>query len=310
MIRFEEADAALFPGFERRVVQVDGNDILTLTAGEGPPVLMLHGDPQTHLCWHETAPDLVPDHTVILTDLRGRGESHAPKADAQGAAYAKRVHAAEQVAVMKALGHERFAVVGHDRGARVARRMALDHAERITHLAVLDVVPVLDLYEGYTAEMAQDYFYFNFLTQPAEVTEPLIAGDAEAFMRAILFGLPGARPDYDPCALEVYLKSAACEAQVAAMCACFRAGYFIDRAHDWADRDSGRTIDCSTLVVWGENGAMGRHFDVAAVWRRWCSDATFLPLPCGHFIPEEAPGETLAALRELLVRAPARASVA
>ncbi len=302
MIRFEEVDAALLLGFERRVVKVEGNDILTLTAGEGPPVLMLHGDPQTHLCWHEIAPDLARDHTVILTDLRGRGESHVPQGDAQGAAYAKRVHAAEQVAVMRALGHERFAVLGHDRGARVARRMALDHAERITHLAVLDVVPVLDLYDGYTAEVAQDYFYFNFLTQPAEVTEPLIAGDAEAFMRAILFGLPGARPGYDPRALDIYLKSAARDAQVAAMCACFRAGYFIDRAHDRADRGAGCMIGCPTLVAWGENGAMGRHFDMARLWRRWCSDAAFVPLPCGHFIPEEAPGKALAALRALLAR--------
>jgi len=310
MIPFEAADAALLPGFERQFVTVDGSKIRALVAGDGPPVLMLHGDPQTHLCWHLIAPDLARDFTVVLTDLRGRGESHCPDGTANGAAYAKRVQAAEQVGVMRALGYERFAVIGHDRGARVARRIALDHPERVTHLAVMDIVPEIDLYDGYTAEVAQDYFYFNFMTQPAPLPEQMITGDAEGFMRAILFGLPGAEPQYDPQALDIYLKSATRLPQISAMCDCFRAGFFLDRAHDSGDRAVGRKITCPTLVMWGENGAVGLHFDVPAVWRKWCSNASFLPLSCGHFIPEEAPLQALAAVRELLTRGPSRAGVA
>ncbi|WP_299397126.1 alpha/beta fold hydrolase [Pelagibius sp.] len=284
-----DLDAALLPGFERRRVAAPEGEILALVGGAGPPLLMLHGDPQTHLCWHRIAPHLAERFTVVLTDLRGRGESHKPGASPDHRAYHKRTMAAEQVAVMERLGFRRFALVGHDRGARVARRLALDHPDRVERLAVMDIVPALDFYERADGVIAQDYFYFFFLTQPAPLPEHLIAGDPRAFMRQILTGLPGQAAPYDPRALEAYLAAASSAPAIAAMCECFRAGLTGDVAADRADRAAGRQIACPTLVFWGEEGVVGRHFDVAAIWRAWAPQAAFAPLPCGHFIPEEAP---------------------
>jgi haloacetate dehalogenase len=299
MTLFERADATLLPRFERRHIDAGDGEILTLTCGSGPPLLMLHGDPQTHLCWHRIAPALAQDFTVVLTDIRGRGESH--KVTSQGGeAYSKRIMAAEQVAVMEALGHECFALVGHDRGARVARRLALDHPDRVSRLAVMDVVPALDLYDAMTAELAQEYFYFHFLTQPSPIPERLIAGDPQGFLRLILQGLSDRKVPYDPVAMDAYMTANAEPEAVAAMCECFRAGFEIDRIHDRADREAGRRIACPTLVMWGERGVIARHFDVRGVWSRWCEDVRFAPMPSGHFIPEEAPGKALEALMEFL----------
>lgn len=301
---FETADAELLPGFERRLVDAGDGAIMTLTAGSGPPLLMLHGDPQTHLCWHRIAPRLTDRFTVVLPDLRGRGESHKPGPGPNGSAYAKRVMAAEQLAVMRALGHARFALTGHDRGARVARRMALDHPEAVERLAVMDVIPALDLYEGMTAEVAQDYFYFSFLTQPHPVPDDLIKADPESFMRGILLGLSDRPVAYAPTALAAYLAASATPEAVTAMCECFRAGYHIDRRHDERDRRDGRKIACPTLVLWGERGVVGRRFDVEAIWRGWRADAAFAPMPSGHFIPEEAPDAAYDALARFLAAPP------
>lgn len=304
MTIFERADARLLPGFERRFVDIDGRRVLALTAGDGPPLLMLHGDPQTHLCWHRLAPDLTDRFRVVLTDLRGRGESHKPAHSALHNAYTKRDMAAEQVAVMKALGHETFALAGHDRGARVARRLALDHPDKVTQLVVMDIIPALDFYERLTAEIAQDYFYFSFLTQDHPVPESLIAGDPEGFLRLILTGLSDRPVPYDALALEAYLTANAAPEAVTAMCDCFRAGYHVDRLHDAADRQAGRRIECPTLVMWGERGVVGRHFDVREIWRDWCENPRFAPMPSGHFIPEEAPVEALTALQAFLQPGP------
>lgn len=300
MIHFEEADRELLPGFRRRFVPTRDGTILALTAGEGPPILMLHGDPQTHLCWHHQAVQLAEHHTVVLTDLRGRGESHKPQPGSGLDAYAKRTMAAEQLEVMRALGHDRFSVVGHDRGARVARRLALDHPEAVERLVVMDIVPALDFYENLTAEIAQDYFYFVFLTQDHPIPETLIAGDPRGFMRLILTGLSDKPVPYTPTALETYLASASLPEPVAAMCECFRAGFHLDRVHDAEDRADGRTIRCPTRVMWGERGVVGRHFDLRDIWSRWCDSPAFLPMPTGHFIPEEAPEEVLSALRAFI----------
>ncbi len=296
----ETVDARLLPGFKRQFVEIDGNLILALVGGSGPGLLMLHGDPQTHLCWHGIAPRLTDRFTVVLTDLRGRGESHKPGPGSDQNAYAKRIMAAEQIAVMRKLGFDRFTLVGHDRGARVARRMALDHPDVIERLCVMDVVPALDFYENATAEIAQDYFYFFFLTQPHPQPENLIAGDAVAFQRQILFGL-GAKPvPYDSDALAAYLACATDPAAIFAMCECFRAGYTVDREHDAADRDAGRMIRCPTLVMWGETGVTGRYFDMRSIWSGWCDDPRFAAMPSGHFIPEEAPDDAYEALDAFL----------
>ncbi len=297
---FEEADAKLLPGFERRFVDVDGNRVLALTKGEGPPLLMLHGDPQTHLCWHLLVPKLTDRFTVVLTDIRGRGETHKPAhMDGQNA-YTKREMAAEQAAVMQALGHERFTLVGHDRGARVARRLALDRPEAVTQLVVMDIIPAIDFYENINARIAHDYFYFSFLTQDFPVPDLLISGNAEAFMRLILHGLSDQIVRYDPLALQAYLKASTMPDAVTAMCECFRAGYHIDRLHDEFDRKIGNRISCPTLVMWGESGVVGKHFDVRSIWKASCDQPQFAPMPSGHFIPEEAPDAALLALSEFL----------
>lgn len=300
MTLFEQADAELLPGFARNTIDIGEGAVRVLTAGEGPPLLMLHGDPQTHLCWHKLAPRLAERYSVVLTDLRGRGESHRPGRSDDHAAYSKRAMAAEQAAVMSRLGHDRFRLVGHDRGGRVARRLALDFPDRVEKLAIMDIVPALDFYESTSADLAQDYYYFYFLTQPYPTPERLIAGDPEGFMREILTGLsPGAVPYQEP-ALSVYLQSAAVPDSVTAMCECFRAGFSIDREHDRADRDAGRGIACPTLILWGEDGVAGRHFDMAEVWHRWAQNLHLAPMPGGHFIPEEAPEQALRALSDFL----------
>lgn len=300
MTIFEEADAQLLPGFERRFVDVDGNLVLALTAGDGPPLLLLHGDPQTHLCWHHLAPMLTDRFTVVLTDLRGRGESHKPGHNKLQNAYTKRDMAQEQLAVMRALGYDRFSLVAHDRGARVARRLTLDHPDAVSQLVVMDIIPALDFYENSNAEIAQDYFYFSFLTQDYPVPERLIAGDPDGFLRLILMGLSDRAVRYDDFALKAYLTANTTPEAITAMCECFRAGYHIDRGHDMEDRTNGKKITCPTLVMWGERGVVGRHFDVQRVWRAWCSQPQFAPISSGHFIAEEAPDDALSALNAFL----------
>ena len=286
---FEEADAALLPDFKRHWIEVNGENVLALTAGEGEPLLLLHGDPQTHLCWHRVVPDLIKRFSVVLTDIRGRGEGYRPGYSPNSEYYSKRNMAAEQLAVMKALGHSSFSLVGHDRGARVARRLALDHPAAVRKLVLLDIVPAINLYERYDADLAQQYFYFNFLTQPSPLPEQLISGDPDQFMRQILFGLTRNPPEYEQLALSAYLASATRPDAIAAMCECFRAGFHIDRDHDREDRLSGRSIECPTLICWGEQGVIGKFFDMREVWREWCADPSYLSFPCGHFIPEEVP---------------------
>jgi len=298
---FEHADATLLSGFERRFIDVDGGRVLALTGGKGPPLLMLHGDPQTHLCWHHLAPKLADRFTVVLTDIRGRGESHKPGLLEEGNAYTKRDMAAEQVAVMRALGHQTFSLVGHDRGARVARRLTLDHPETVTQLAVMDIIPALDFYEHTNAEIAQDYFYFSFLTQDHPVPEGMIASDPAAFLQLILQGLSDQAVDYDDLALQAYLTANTTPDAIIAMCECFRAGYHIDRHHDEVDRNTGTKISCPTLVMWGARGVVGKHFDVRHIWQGWCERPQFAPISSGHFLPEEAPEETLAALNDFLI---------
>jgi len=300
MTIFENADAELLPGFRRERIDIDGNAIMTLQGGSGPPLLMLHGDPQTHLCWHLIAPRLTDRFTVVLTDLRGRGESHKPPVSVDHSAYSKREMAAEQVAVMSALGYETFSVVGHDRGARVSRRLALDHADAVEQLVIMDIIPALNFYEAMNAEIAQDYFYFSFLTQDYPTPDRLVQNDAEAFMRLILLGLSDKPVAYAHTALDAYLAASTTPDAVNAMCECFRAGFHIDRHHDAHDREASNKIACPTLVMWGENGVVGRHFDVKDVWNEWCKDVSYAPMPSGHFIPEEAADEALSALNRFL----------
>lgn len=298
-IDFAGLDARLLPGFRRVRLAVGQGHVQAMVGGSGPPVLLLHGDPQTHLCWSGVAPALAARFQVVLADLRGRGESWAP-AGAATPDYAKRVMAGEMREAMAALGHTRFAVVGHDRGARVARRLALDHPDAVTRLAVLDIAPALDLYEAVDDALAQEYFYFWFLTQPAPTPERLIAGAPEAFMRSILTGLGSASGVYDDGALDLYVRAAARPEAVAAMCACFRAGRDIDRVDDAADRAAGRRIAAPTLALWGADSVVGRLMRPAEIWARWCAELQAEATPGGHFLPEETPDAVAARLLRFL----------
>lgn len=289
MRTFEALDRALLPNFKRQMIDTNGGVIRTLIAGSGSPVLMLHGDPQTHLCWHKVAPQLAEHHTIVLTDLRGRGESHKPSYSHAHAAYSKRAMAIEQQHVMQQLGFERFAVVGHDRGARVARRLALDHPEVVTAAAFLDIVPALDLYQLSNAAIAQAYFYFFFLTQPYPLPEKLIAGAPTAFVKNILVGLSEAAQAFHPDAFELYLEAASSSEAITAMCECFRAGRTRDIEDDEQSLRERQSIHCPALVLWGEQSVVGKHFELEDVWAKWLQQGTFEALTCGHFIPEEVP---------------------
>jgi haloacetate dehalogenase len=292
---------ALFPGFARRRLPGVGTEISLVTAGAGPPLLLLHGYPQTHAMWHRVAPPLAETFTVVVPDLRGYGDSGKPDGGADHAGYSKRTMAEDQLAVMRALGFERFAVAGHDRGARVAYRMALDHPDRVARLAVLDVIPTLSVFSMTDKELATATFHWFFLIQPHDLPERLIGADPEYFLRHLLgrwsaSGLGAFAPE----ALAEYVRCFRDPATIHASCEDYRAGATLDVEHDRADLGR-RAIGCPTLVLHGAaNRRLARRREVEDVWREWATDLRVQALACGHFLPEEAPDDTLRALRGFL----------
>lgn len=287
----------MFQGFATRRLTVSGTEINLVVGGSGPPLLLLHGYPQTHVIWHRIAPDLARDFTVVAPDLRGYGDSGKPEGGADHAAYSKRTMARDQVEVMAALGFERYAMVGHDRGARVGHRLALDHAERLTHLVLLDIVPTLDFYRGINQRTATEYYHWFFLIQPADFPERMIGGDPDAFLRWQFSRLGGS--GIDPAAMAEYARSFRDPRTIHATCEDYRAAATIDLAHDEADRD--RRIACPLLLLWGRDGVVGRNFDVLALWRERATTLEGRALECGHYLPEEAPSMTAAAIRRFLI---------
>jgi haloacetate dehalogenase len=285
-------------GFEHRQVEIGPTRYRPGMAGDGPPVLLLHGFPETHHCWHPVAPGLVEDHTLVVCDLKGYGESRSAPGGPLGEGYSNRERAAELVKLMARLGFERFSVVGHDRGGRVAYRMALDHPDAIDRLAVLNIVPTIDQFERMAEGAALEYWPWFFLAQPPPFAERVIAASAEYVLKDILESWPASPDAISAEATEHYLHGFN-EQTIPGMCADYRASFHIDRQMDAADRDEGRRIQCPVLVHWGsEEGAMS---DSLNVWRRWADRVEGGPLPSGHFIPEEAPDELLASLRSFLI---------
>jgi haloacetate dehalogenase len=288
----------MFGGFVRRRIDVDGTAINLLQGGRGAPVLLLHGYPQTHACWHRLAPVLAKHFAVVCPDLRGYGDSDKPPGDAEHRAYAKRTLAREQVAVMRALGFERFAVVGHDRGGRVAHRMALDHAERVSRLALLDIVPTRTVYDIVDREHATEVWRWFFLTQPFDLPERLIGGDPDFYLRWTLddwCGTPGTLTD------EAVAEYRRCfdAATIHASCEDYRAGATADLADD---ADAARKIACPLLLLWSRDG-IGAAYDVAGAWReRARGTVQGHALDCGHFLAEERPDEVAAALTAFLAQ--------
>jgi haloacetate dehalogenase len=286
-----------FPGFERFRRTTSGAEINGVVGGSGPPVLLLQGWPQTHLEWRHVAPVLAQRFTVVATDLRGYGDSSKPASGENHAGYSKRAMAQDQVEVMRQLGFERFAVVGHDRGGRVTCRMALDHPKAVTRLALLDIVPTRTVYTQVSKNLATWYFHWFFLIQPEPLPEMLLGGQAEPFLRNFAFRglIPGA---IDEAAFAEYLRCFANPQTLHAMCEDYRAGASIDLQHDEADL--GTQLSCPTLILWGVHGAMHRLFDVLETWRPRAPDAHGMALPAGHWLPEECPNELSAALLEFL----------
>jgi len=285
----------MFDGFKRDSIETGTVRINAVHGGNGPPVLLLHGFPQTHVMWHKIAPELARQFTVVVTDLRGYGDSDKPAGGSDHAAYSKRAMARDQAEVMARLGFERFAVVGHDRGGRVAHRLALDHSDRVTKLAVVDIVPTLKVYEAMDARLAQKYWHWFFLTLPTGIPETIIGNSADYFMTQFFRLAPAGT--FAPEAQAEYRRCF--PAMLPAGCEDFRAGGSIDLQHDRDDR--GRSVACPVLALWGTTGNVASFFDVAAAWREHATLVTGVALSGGHSLAEENPGATLKELQAFLV---------
>ncbi len=257
--------------------------------GRGAPLLLLHGHPQTHAIWHRVAPALAECFTVVAIDLRGYGDSDRPVADAGHVAYSKREMAHDAMAVMQHHGFAQFGVMAHDRGARVAHRLAADHPEAVRRMLLLDIAPTLAMYQNTSEAFARAYWHWFFLIQPPPLPESLIASDPARYVRSVMGGRHAGLAPFAPEALAEYERCAAIDGTAEAICEDYRASASIDLAHDREDVAAGRRLAQPLRVLWGEHGAVGRCFDVLALWRERAMDVSGRALPCGHYVPEEAP---------------------
>ena len=280
---------AMLTGFETLTVQRDGVPLRVRRAGQGAPLLLLHGHPQTHAMWHRVAPQLAERFQVVLMDLRGYGDSGRPPAGEHSAAYAKREMALDCIEVMRSLGHDRFQVLAHDRGARVAHRLALDHPQAVQRMLLLDIAPTLAMYRNTTEAFARAYWHWFFLIQPTALPEALIESDPVRYIRNVMGSRHAGLSAFAPEAMAEYERCIAIPGTAASMCADYRASAGIDLDHDQADVDAGRKLQMPLRVLWGEHGVVARCFDVPALWRAAATDFAGGTLPCGHYIAEEAP---------------------
>lgn len=284
----------MFDNFTLKTIDADGQSIRARIGGNGPPLLLLHGNPQTHVMWHAVAPLLVPHFTVIATDLTGYGMSSKPPSSDDHAPYSKRAMASDQIAVMRNLGYTQFMVAGHDRGGRVAYRMALDHPDVVKKLAVLDIIPTLDAFERGGKEFGLGYYHWFFLAQPAPLPETLINKDADWFWH--WHTDRGQDQFFDAEAIEDYLTCFRNPETVRAICEDYRAGATIDCRIDAQDKEAGRRVACPMLALWGKQARLEAWYDTLAVWREWADDVRGGALDCGHYLAEEKPEETADAL--------------
>ena len=293
-----------FPGFVSRDVETSRGTVRAVSGGSGPPVLLLHGYPQSLLMWRAVAPLLAERCTVVATDLAGYGASFRPAPTADHAAHGKRAMAADQVEAMAALGFDRFAVIGHDRGGRVAYRMALDHPATIERAAVLDIVPTGEVWWRADAAFARGYWHWAFLAQPAPLPERLIGGDPGAFFDLHVRGGMGLGRDaarYPAEVLDAYRRILDDPATVEGMCEDYRAGASIDVEHDEADRAAGRQLACPLLVLWAASGGLPRFYgDPLEVWRPWAPDVRGAAVDASHFMAEDRPDEVAGALLDFV----------
>ena len=288
----------MFEGFTPARIETAGAQIQFRSGGRGPPLLLLHGYPQTHAMWHKLAPALARHFTVICPDLRGYGDSSKPPSGEDHAGYSKRAMAADQAELMSKLGFERFQAVGHDRGARVLHRLCLDHPDRIERAALLDIIPTAEVFARTDKALATYYYHWFFLIQPHDLPERLIGGAPDFFLDRALRSWGGRAEVFTPEAVAEYRRCFRDPATIHATCEDYRAGASIDLEHDAADAD--RKVACPLLILWGEKGVVGRLYEPLAIWREKARHVEGAALPCGHFLPEEAPEETLTALHKFL----------
>lgn len=290
----------LFPGFAERRIEAGGVEIFLRSGGTGPPLLLLHGYPQTHVCWHKVAPELARSFTLVIPDLRGYGASSAPPGDVRHEVYSKRAMARDCLAVMQALGHARFIVAGHDRGGRVAYRLALDHPEAVSALVPVDIIPTGEAWRRANAAWAVKTYHWAFLAQPHPLPETMISHDPVMYLEHTLqsWAKPRDLSPFSPEAMAHYRALLQAPARVHAVCEDYRAGATIDRELDDADLAAGRKIACPTFVLWADAYLASGPLPV---WETWCTDVTGAAVDSGHFLAEENPAGTLAALMPFLL---------
>jgi haloacetate dehalogenase len=292
----------LFPGFRNRKVRTSGATINVTFGGNGSPVLLLHGYPETHAMWHKVAPELARDYTVVCPDLRGYGDSSKPKGEHDHSNYSKRAMALDMVEVMGALGHERFHVVGHDRGGRVGHRLARDHGERVKTLTVLDISPTLKMYRSTTMQFAKAYYHWFFLIQEAPIPERMLEGQGPFYLFKRLGRGKSGLKYFSTEAMAEYMRAFKDPRTIHATCEDYRAAATIDLVHD--QKDLKTRIKMPLLALWGRQGVIEALFDCLADWREVAADVRGRALPCGHFIPEEKPKELLTELRRFFMSPP------
>jgi haloacetate dehalogenase len=289
----------MMEGFKRSEIKTSGATIVTVTGGSGPPLLLLHGNPFTHLSWHKFAPRLAKEFTVVATDLRGYGDSSKPPGGADHSAYSFRNMALDQVEVMASLGFKKFMVAGHDRGARVTHRLCLDHPDVVERASILDIIPQHNLYSHMTREWAKASYHWLFMIQPEPLPETLMSRDPDFYINTKLAKTPAGLSFFGKEALEEYRRCFRNPATVHAMCEDYRATYGVDFEMDKADFAAGKKVTTPLLLLWGATGAVGRNHKPAEVWKNYATDIRGAKaLPCGHYLAEEAPEETYQELRE------------
>jgi haloacetate dehalogenase len=284
----------MFEGFSSRDMEGPAGKLRTLRAGCGAPLLLLHGHPQTHAMWHAVAGELAKAFTVVLMDLRGYGDSARVTSDAEHQAYSKRAMAQDALAVMKAHGFAHFQVLAHDRGARVAHRLAVDHPAAVTRLMLLDIAPTLAMYDNTSDAFARAYWHWFFLIQPPPLPEALIESDPVRYVRSVMGKRHAGLAAFAPAALAEYERCAQIPGTAASICEDYRAAATVDLVHDRADVAAGLRLAQPLRVLWGEHGAVGQCFQVLDLWRERARDVSGMSLPCGHYIAEEAPALLLA----------------
>jgi haloacetate dehalogenase len=292
----------MFENFTRTEIKTSGARIVTVYGGKGQPLLLLHGNPFSHLSWHKFAPRLAEEFTVVATDLRGYGDSEKPPGAPDHSNYSFRAMAGDQIEVMAALGHERFYAAGHDRGARVLHRMCLDHPDKVARAAILDIIPQHHLLNNVTRAWGTFSWHWFFMIQPYDFPERLMSAEPDFFIEKKLAKTAQGLSFFDPRALAEYKRYFRNPATVHAMCEDYRATHGVDLDMDTKDFATGRKIACPVLLLWGATGGVGRNHDAEQIWRRYASDIRGAKaLPCGHYLSEEAPEETYKELREFFV---------